>query len=60
MHRQSLIADASQLEFRIVHRSRRTGWFGCCSPSNIGDETMTDSTDRQYPPLETAGPRPGS
>ena len=28
MHRQSRIADASQLEFRIVHRNDMTGWLG--------------------------------
>jgi hypothetical protein len=31
MHRQSRIADALQLEFRIIHRFCMTGWLGCCS-----------------------------
>jgi hypothetical protein len=28
MHGQSRIADASQLEFRFVHRNYMTGWVG--------------------------------
>jgi hypothetical protein len=31
MHGQSRIADASQLEFRIVHRTDMTDWFGACT-----------------------------
>src|SRR5882757_5380076 len=47
MHRQSRIADASQLEFRMIHRSGMTGWFGCysASDSDIGGQN-DDSLNR--------------
>jgi len=48
MHRQSWIADTSQLEFSVVHRGGLTSGFGCYSimASEIGGQTMTALTDR--------------
>src|SRR5882724_3331304 len=46
MHRQSRIADASQLEFRMVHRRGMTGWFSCYAAQISAAETMTALTDR--------------
>jgi hypothetical protein len=37
MHRQSRIADASQLEFRSVHRSDMTDWFGRSPDDGVRD-----------------------
>jgi hypothetical protein len=45
VHRQSRIADASQLEFRMVHRSGMTGRFGCYAASDIGGQN-DDSLNR--------------
>jgi hypothetical protein len=61
VHRQSRIADASQLEFRIVHRGDMTDWLGAGSAmaSEFGGQTMTDLTDREYRPRAEAGPRSG-
>jgi hypothetical protein len=50
MHRQSRIADASQLEFRMVHCSDMTGWVsaraGSTMTTEFGGQTMTALMDR--------------
>jgi hypothetical protein len=48
MHCQSRIADALQLEFRVVHRGDVTDWFGRgpIMASDIGGQTMTALTGR--------------
>jgi hypothetical protein len=48
MHRQSRIADASQLEFRVVHRCDMIDGLGAGSAmaSELGGQTMTALTDR--------------
>jgi hypothetical protein len=47
MHRQPRIADASQLEFRVVHCSDMTDWLGAgpAMASEIGGQTMTALTN---------------
>ena len=49
MHRQSRIADALQLEFRVVHRGDMTGRLAVTLTywrQSIGGQTMTALTDR--------------
>ena len=48
MHRQPRIADASQLEIRIIHRADMTEGFGACpvTAPAIGGQTTTALTDR--------------
>jgi hypothetical protein len=48
MYSQSRIADASQLEFRVIHRSDMTDWLvaGSAMASELGGQTMTALTDR--------------
>jgi hypothetical protein len=48
MYRQSRITDASQLEFRMIHRSDMMGWFEGCSTMaiDIGGHAMTALTER--------------
>jgi hypothetical protein len=48
MHRQPRIADASQLEFRVVHRDDMTEWLGAGSAmaSELGGQRMTALMDR--------------
>ena len=45
MHRQSRIADASQLEFRIVHRGDMTDWLMARRGAGYGGQTMTGLTN---------------
>jgi hypothetical protein len=48
MHGQSRIADASQLEFRIIHRNSMTGRFGCGSrmAAELGGQATTALMER--------------
>jgi hypothetical protein len=47
MHGQPRIADASQLEFRVVHRTEWTGLLdGSTLAPYIGGQTATALTDR--------------
>ena len=61
MDRQSRIADASQLEFRTIHRNDmiRLARRLPNDASGTGGQTMTALVEGQYRPRATAGPRPG-